>query len=106
MEDLTITINLLEKTLSFSGSELELSDSFNGIRIPHPKKVIYGGCKPGETCLQLLYKNNKDIYNGVLDSIKHMKDNKLGKKLIITTFQDNEDLVQIVGKYRLKITNH
>lgn len=104
MKDITITINRAEKTLSFNNNSLQLNkDSFKGVKIPKPEEVIHGGCKPGETCLHILYRNNKDLHDEANNLISHMKENKLGEFLRITQYQNTEDLVQIVGEYQLKI---
>jgi hypothetical protein len=59
--------------------------------------------KNGDTCLDLIYDNNKIIYDQALDLIKFMKENKLGEQLYIRAYEHKNDAVQIQGKYQLKI---
>jgi len=105
MKDLIVKINLAEKILYFNDGLLKLNKgSFESVVEQKPEEAIKGGCKPGERCIQLIYKNNKDIYEDVGEVTSLMKKEGLGKQLRISAYEHGEDVIQIIGKYKLELT--
>ncbi len=95
MENLTITINLIEKTLSFENNKINLEKSLTDVKKNKENKK--------ETCTEIIYDNNKVLYDEACKIIRFTKENKLTEKLYIKVYEHDNDAVQIIGKYSLKV---
>jgi hypothetical protein len=99
MNKLTIKINLNEKSLYFNKKGLKLKNTLMGA-----EKCVQE--KNGEKCVDIIYDNNKDLFDQALEIINFRNINGLEQALRVRVYEHKNDAVQIIGNYDLEITKH